>query len=199
MRGLSGNWKRESEGLLSYRGLRPEIKNQEEKQVFEMFYSGRFAQRIFDIENEIRVETRICSFAGSVDELPERVLENYVGINAFFKEFFGGASEEHKWDVVDLALQEMILGVTPLSQDVTRFTVLGDGGYRCTLLAGVEWLIFLMSAALFGVIDASAQSPSLAAFIVYIVDQFLLWIYARVSQRTLGSSALIDRRFILIQ
>jgi meckelin len=192
MRKLSQALVDERSGLVGLRGLLPG----QPEQVFECFFAREFAQHFGNLKSQITVQQKWFAGRHSAKEIPQTVLQSYQEVNKYLKTFFDRSASDNKFIVREADMVEKFFGQPPQTSD-SIFNPIKDSKFKNVLLAGAEWNLMLTYLLMFAVVDWSQDSPAVAAFVVYIVDFLIVWLYQRVARAFLARSSLLDSRFIL--
>jgi meckelin len=166
-------------------------------QAFECFFDQAFSGPFEGWKQGILLQQNWCWSKNSVRELPQDILARYDTVNKELMAFFEETAEaQAKFDIVDPEPTQKLLGPPPASGS-SIFNPVRDNTFRTVLLGGAEWNLMAFYALLFAVIDDSANSPSVAAFVVFIIDFLIVWAYSRIHGAFVARTTLLDSRFIL--
>jgi meckelin len=182
----------EENELVGERGLRAG-----KTQVFECFFGQAFYTPFEGWKQGIMLQQKWCWGKNSVRELPQDILARYDAVNkeliAFFEE---SAEAQTKFDIVDPEPAQSLLGAPPITGN-SILNPAKDSAFKTVLLSGAEWNMMVFYALLFTVIDIATHAPAVAAFVVFIIDFLIGWVYSRIHGAFVARTTLLDSRFIL--
>ncbi|OHT02894.1 hypothetical protein TRFO_06949 [Tritrichomonas foetus] len=202
---LNENMASESNGDVGLRGLVANTENQ----VFHVYLKDDFSYMLNEIYSGIlqsftrkAIEKSKSQNAKSRAEV--EAMAAFDSLNKYLCRFFDGSSPEegpdaplHTYTVQASTFAENFLGSGPQIGESSILTIQGDYSYRESMLIGIEWTLNVMYLLLFAGIEMETKSPSIAAFIVFVVDMLFLSLFRRKSRLNLARKAIIDRHYLV--
>lgn len=197
METLEQNLQDEQRNLTPERGLVPGTS----ATVFETFFTTDLRLEFSDLYNAMLAQTGAPSVIGCkrhlAGDIPKETYETYKEVNKFMKDFLEKKSKNHNFIVQEQSIAQQMIGAIPTVVDDSVLSVVNDSKYKKSLLAGLEWKIALFYLIMFACIDVATESPCIAAFVVFIIDQILIKIVETMGRANLSRKTLLDDRFCL--
>ena len=197
MEKLNDNMVQESNGNVGLRGLQASS----DKQVFHVYLEDDFSYSLNETYSGIlRSFTRKALVKAKAQNIKSRLevelMAAFDTLNRYLRKFFDG-NDDHPYSIQNSTFIENFLGTGPLVGDTSILTIQGDFSYRESLLIGIEWTLNVMYLLLFAGVEMETKSPSIAAFVVFIFDQLIMYFYSNKAKANLSRKAIIDKRYIV--
>ncbi|KAH0794526.1 meckelin isoform X5 [Histomonas meleagridis] len=182
-------------------GLRGLVQNTND-QVFHIYLSQNFGLSSKAMYEAIRQRyskkaIAIAKAQNIRSKIEVEAMAAYNGLNQYFRRFFEASESEHKYIIQKESMMEKILDWGPQVNEETILTISGDYSYRKSLMCGIEWTLCAMCLLLFAGIEMETQSPTIAAFMTFIVDQILVRFFRYRAKRNLAEKAILDKKFLI--
>ncbi|KAJ3410889.1 Meckelin [Chytridiales sp. JEL 0842] len=199
---LNANLRKEENDMVPGRGLQDS-----DKQVFEIFLTSEL-RATYDKIYGVVVGNQAISKTGrgkhittlkATSKVKGADLESvkaYETINRFFCTFFDKNLKDFQYMIRDKTYFERYLGATPDTLQGSVF--LSDTfAYTWVLLRGIEPAILTFYALLFVFVDVFANSVSVAAVSVYMVDLTLRFCRRHFGEQNISTKTLLDSKFLI--
>jgi len=201
---LNLNLKREEDGLVAKRGLKPES----DVQTF-LVYLARGVRDKYDsafaggggyhMPQSRKVDRRTGRRRG-FQASPEDALRRHSDVNAFLIDFVSNNLDRNKIEVRPKLYIEKLLGMPPEMTDnssTSLFLEDPDGGFKKVLLAGHEYNLTLLNILTYGLFDMIYTNTFVSIFATYGIDLLFRLLRNELSLRNISFKTLIDSRFLL--
>ncbi|EAY23261.1 hypothetical protein TVAG_185680 [Trichomonas vaginalis G3] len=191
---LTTNLAKEALGVASGRGLTPEDKSQ----VYEVFYEKSFRLKFIEVFYSVMNNTGSKLFKVNASEIPHACIDAFSELNKLFTRFFDMSQSEHRAEVqLEVPITQYVFGLSPKIEDRSILSKDDDREFRKTMIHGAQWSLYILAIILFVGVDMHTHNSMIAAFVVFIVDFLITFVFKMRARAKIAKNALIDTDYLM--
>ena len=160
----------------------------DDAKTFEIYLTTEFYHVLNEMYNSIKMGLKR-------EKIVKASYETYETINSFLSKFIE-KNCVHKYTISAWTRVQMI-DMGPDIVDDSVFTKAPDEQFKYSMMYGMQGFLMIFYLVFFVCIDTTLYSPEIGAFIIFIVDIIIYYIFKFRTRYSLSSKGILDHRFLI--